>query len=175
MPSLDESKQAFNRLFAHFNRAPRREAYPSWHAKIAHIPAEALQYAIERIEDEAQAMPLNLPKALKDGWMAWQNANPERIARQRTPCKACDGRGEIMFEKLNPDFGKTYRFACRCGHCRNWYPDIGEGVPLMTLDQVRRAGGTICERYPGELAQSGKSAPAVRRDPAALVADMGEM
>jgi hypothetical protein len=82
----------------------------AWMPKVENIPAEAIGYIIEKITDDADRMPANLPKAFRQHFRAWQMEHPEKVARVvEQGCRDCE-QGILFLEK-----GKqTAAIFCQC-------------------------------------------------------------
>jgi hypothetical protein len=98
--------------------------------KVENIPAEAVGYIIDKITDEADRMPANLPKAFREKFRAWQMEHPEKVARVVEPgCADCES-GVLYLEKD----GQTAAIFCQC------YSGDSGYVGRTTLAYMERNG-----------------------------------
>jgi len=107
----------------------------AWMPKVKHIPAEAVAFIVEKITDEADRMPANLPKAFRDKFRIWQMENPGKCAAiVEQGCRDCE-RGVLFVER--PD-GKgrmqTAAVFCQC------YAGSSGTVGRSTLAYLERQG-----------------------------------
>lgn len=90
--------------------APTATKLMAWMPKVENIPAEAIGYIIEKITDDADRMPANLPKAFRQHFRAWQMEHPEKVARVvEQGCRDCE-QGILFLEKD----GQTAAIFCQC-------------------------------------------------------------
>ncbi len=90
--------------------APSATKLMAWMPKVENIPAEAVGYIIEKITDDADRMPANLPKAFRQHFRAWQMEHPEKVARVvEQGCRDCE-HGVLFLEKD----GQTAAIFCQC-------------------------------------------------------------
>lgn len=88
-------------------KMPSDAAVKAWLAKVERIPSEAVPYIVQRITDDADRMPANLPKAFRELYSQWLSEHPERAPReQKHFCGQCDDgilwlrRGHITAAKF---------------------------------------------------------------------------
>ena len=90
--------------------APSATKLMAWMPKVESIPTEAIGYIIEKITDDADRMPANLPKAFRQHFRAWQMEHPEKVARVvEQGCADCE-QGILFLEKD----GQTAAIFCQC-------------------------------------------------------------
>lgn len=90
--------------------APTATKLMAWMPKVENIPTEAISYIIEKITDDADRMPANLPKAFRQHFRAWQMEHPEKVARVvEQGCRDCE-HGILFLEKD----GQTAAIFCQC-------------------------------------------------------------
>lgn len=110
--------------------APTATKLMAWMPKVENIPAEAIGYIIEKITDDADRMPANLPKAFRQHFRAWQMEHPEKVARVVEPgCADCES-GVLYLEKD----GQTAAIFCQC--CQGSAGYVGRS----TLAYMERQG-----------------------------------
>ena len=110
--------------------APTATKLMAWMPKVENIPSEAVGYIIEKITDEADRMPANLPKAFREKFRAWQMEHPEKVARVVEPgCADCES-GVLYLEKD----GQTAAIFCQC------YSGDSGYVGRTTLAYMQRNG-----------------------------------
>ena len=110
--------------------APTATKLMAWMPKVENIPAEAVGYIIEKITDEADRMPANLPKAFREKFRAWQMEHPEKVAHVVEPgCADCES-GVLFLERE----GKTACIFCQC------YDGDTGAVGRTTLAYMERQG-----------------------------------
>lgn len=93
-------------------KMPPDAAVKAWLAKVERIPSEAVPYIVQRITDDADRMPANLPKqfrALYGEWQAEHTTSTTPI--QQTGCGECI-EGILWLEK--PGTGETAVIYCTC-------------------------------------------------------------
>lgn len=90
--------------------APSASRIFAWLPKVQFIPAEALPYIVEKITDEVDRMPVNLPKAFREKFRAWQMENPDKVAKViERGCADCEA-GILHLERN----GQTASIFCQC-------------------------------------------------------------
>lgn len=60
-------------------KAPDPKMAAVWHPKVKHIPASAVPHIVERITDECDRMPANIPKLFRALYAEWQASQPQQI------------------------------------------------------------------------------------------------
>lgn len=96
-----------------------------WFEKVKNIPSEAVGPIQDKIMDECEYWPRNLPATLWAMYHTWLEAHPEKRAhRTEIDCPDCES-GWLTLQKIVLNkFGKSmYRtaiptFAWPCGKCR---------------------------------------------------------
>ena len=110
--------------------APTATKLMAWMPKVEHIPAEAIWFIIEKITDEADRMPSNLPKAFREKFRAWQMEHPEKTAHVvEQGCADCES-GVLHLERD----GVTAAIFCQCYSGKAGY------VGRTTLAYMQRQG-----------------------------------
>src|SRR5574343_592121 len=64
-------------------REPKNAALEAWFARCRHIPAEPLDYIAQKIMENHETFPKNLPAAMRDTFTEWLQANPDKRAGLR--------------------------------------------------------------------------------------------
>lgn len=141
---------AIRHLYACFqvlNKIPEKFILDKWFSKIEFIPDIALDYIVNRFEDEKDSVRGNIPRTFKEYWQIWLTENPHKRAGpfEAGPCEDCHGRGVLFFEYFNETFQSPYSAVCRCGRCENWKKHFSPEtiVPAISRFQLERAGCTI--------------------------------
>ena len=110
--------------------APTATKIIAWMPKVERIPSEAIGYIVEKITDEADRMPANLPKAFRDKFRLWQMENPEKTAQIiQKGCPDCE-LGILFLERE----GKTAAVFCQC------YDGDTGAIGRTTLAWMQRQG-----------------------------------
>ena len=115
-----------------------------WFDECKHIPTEVIPSIKKHIHDQ-DSIPRNLPKAIKESWRIWKNENHSRIVSEKIECAFCGGSGAILTTKHDPELGRDYRYACRCGECENWRNDFGLNVPIYNAGQLMAMGYVLVD------------------------------
>jgi hypothetical protein len=110
--------------------APTATKILAWMPKVERIPSEAIGYIVEKITDEADRMPANLPKAFREKFRLWQMENPEKTAQiVQNGCPDCE-LGILFLERE----GKTSAVFCQC------YDGDTGAIGRTTLAYMQRQG-----------------------------------
>lgn len=110
--------------------APTATKILAWMPKVERIPSEAIGYIVEKITDEADRMPSNLPKAFREKFRLWQMENPEKTATiVQRGCSDCE-LGILFLERE----GKTAAIFCQC------YEGETGAIGRTTLAWMQRNG-----------------------------------
>ena len=110
--------------------APNATKIFAWMPKVERIPSEAIPYIVEKITDEADRMPANLPKAFREKFRLWQMENPEKTAQIiQKGCPDCEMG--ILFLERNK---QTACIFCQC------YDGDTGAVGRTTLAYMERQG-----------------------------------
>ncbi len=125
-------------------KMPSDAAVKAWLDKVERIPSEAVPYIVQRITDDADRMPANLPKAFREFYSQWLAEHPERAPReQKHFCGQCDDgilwlrRGHITAAKF---------CACYRGHAGQ----IGKAtVAMMQAEGWEHID--LTNKYPKEI------------------------
>jgi len=115
-----------------------------WLDDVTNIPKESLDFIYKKIIQGKDTIPRNLPKYIKQYFLEWRFANPDKQINpdaQKTPCEDCFGKGILWFKKKSVD-GFKYELAARCGHCRNWIRHVGNSrdLPLRIREDLINQG-----------------------------------
>lgn len=110
--------------------APTATKILAWIPKVERIPSEAIGYIVEKITDESDRMPANLPKAFREKFRLWQMENPEKTAQiVQKGCQDCE-LGILFLERE----GKTAAVFCQC------YDGDTGAIGRTTLAWMQRQG-----------------------------------
>jgi len=73
-------------------KTPGSKTIDLWFDMVQNIPAEALPWIEQKIYQEHDLLPRNLPKAIRELFEAWLQANPEKRAhKESVDCPDCEG------------------------------------------------------------------------------------
>jgi len=114
-------------LFTFFRYSePEWEVKFRWFEKVKYIPAPALGWIIDSLED-LHSLPRNIPKAIREGWYLYGKAHPEKIAHVEQRCEECHGTGILHFKKVesNYDPPMAVTYVAICAKCNNWPAKLG--------------------------------------------------
>ena len=111
-----EILHAVNQLATFFNasKAPGPAVIDSWAPKLATIPSEAIGFILNKIQDECDSIPRNLPKAFRDLYRQWRASNPQKET-EREGCQDCEN-GRLFLERVRQD-GTVETGSCFCAAC----------------------------------------------------------
>lgn len=114
-----EFEMMLARLGAFYERKlkPLDRAVEQWFERVKYIPGEALDWIEKRIKDDPGGWPKNITTAIKDLYLQWLDAHPEKRAQERKlECDECE-EGLIHVRKISHR-GQYYNFVFRCAKCR---------------------------------------------------------
>jgi hypothetical protein len=111
-----EILHAVNQLATFFNatKSPGPAVIDSWAPKLAMIPTEAISFVLNKIQDECDSIPRNLPKAFRDYYRQWRAANPQKETRLEG-CPDCES-GTLFLERVRED-GAIETGTTLCAKC----------------------------------------------------------
>ena len=105
-----------------------------WHNYVKYMPNESLKYIRDRIFDEKETIPRNIPMWMKNYFRDWKVLNSGRFL-QYTPV-ICDECGTIGLFWITAELdGIDYTSVAVCKKCENWQLHLGP----ETVDKMRRA------------------------------------
>jgi len=105
---------------------PLNSAHDLWFKKTENIPDEAAFYIRDRIYEELESFPKNLPKIMWAFYHEWIEAHPEKRAKLNYfNCPDCN-EGLIFCRKKNSD-DKYIRYVFKCSRCKQ---DHTPGYPM---------------------------------------------
>lgn len=107
------------RLGAFYERKvkPLDRTLDLWFEKIKFVPSEAIPWIEKRIQDECEGWPKSITLTIKNLYLQWLDAHPEKKAQERKlNCDECE-EGLIHVRKICHR-GQHYNFVFRCGKCR---------------------------------------------------------
>lgn len=139
-------------------KTPGSKTIDLWFDMVQNIPAEALPWIEQKIYQEHDLLPRNLPKAIRELFEAWLQANPEKRARKESvDCPDCEG-GLLCLTRPVRGYRVPPTFSAPCGRCRQV-----RAAQYMTLAEALRQGysrvnlhavTTVRSRNIGELIRS---------------------
>ena len=156
----DDYVRLMKRLASYYDKQEffkNRERNNEYFNKVRNIPGgEAIEQIFSAITDEYDYLPRNLPRAIKAAWKTFRSSNPDRFIRSNPEegepgCDNCI-RGWITFRLQDRKTGFDYEYTGTCGHCNSVRR---ESAPVVTLEQIARAGGRIVD--PARYGSSGKN------------------
>lgn len=111
---------AVKRLAAYYERpkAPSAESTDLWLDKVKFIPTEAVDWIMDRIMDQNETWPRNLPATMRACFEEWLFAHPEKRAYKTGSFNHCPDCNDGLFrvQKMKNGYTYDYTFACaRCG------------------------------------------------------------
>lgn len=133
-------------LCTYFERAkpPSEDTIDMWFAKCANIPDEPLEWIVDRIKDNLEAFPRNLPNTVWEYYRDWLSTYPEKSAHKMiVDCKKCNSTGYIFTIKTNRESKMNYEYAFRCNACKQANDN---GLPLWANQLVDQGYYPIPER-----------------------------
>ena len=154
-------KQLVGRLCLYYDKRqlPTKERVEAlYEQKMKYIAEEAVPYVERHVKSARDSMPINIPKALDEGWQMYRiTYGYQGEGMERHPCKECGGRGLLWGRKFRESQGREYTQPFRCASCENWRRhfntsidippepgdkriDLGQGIPLATKDEMRLLG-----------------------------------
>lgn len=100
-------------------KAPGMKAVDLWFDMVQNIPAEALPWIENKICQEQDTIPRNLPKAIRELFEAWLQAHPEKRAftQENRSCPDCEG-GWLALCKPVDGYRLPLSFSAPCGRCK---------------------------------------------------------
>lgn len=138
--------------------APSAMTLELWMQKVKNIPSEAVGPIQDKIMDECEYWPRNLPATLWAMYHAWLEAHPEKRAHKDiVDCPDCEG-GWLCLTRPVRGYRVPPTFSAPCGRCRQV-----RAAQYMTLAEALRQGysrvnlhavTTVKSRNIGELIRS---------------------
>jgi hypothetical protein len=153
----DIFKTFVRRLCSYYGKAGDKTALAqtgSWYGKVADLPDEPLNWMYDRITDEHDLMPRNVPKLMRGLFSSWLHDNPDRRAHGDgdTPagCSQCI-HGVLYLVRYDlPAYPKGYETVAGCAHCRC------RAMPKhMTIYEAQDAGWELRDCMPQRLKERG--------------------
>lgn len=138
--TLDDFTGLITELSDFYERKqPKPHTIELWYRLIKRIPHEPLKWIMRHIEDNYESFPKNITAALWEAYTEWQQANPDKMAKESFfDCPDCS-EGLIFARKTKNNISYKYVFRCvKCkqNHCRS-YPEsskselIAEGYDIL--------------------------------------------
>jgi len=124
--TLDEFTGIVTELSDFYERKqPKINTIDLWYQSIKRIPGEPVKWIARHIEDNYESFPKNIVSALWGGYTEWQQANPDKMAKESFfDCPDCS-EGLIFARKTKNNISYKYVFRCiKCkqSKCRS-YPE----------------------------------------------------
>jgi hypothetical protein len=115
----DDFGRVITKLCDYYERKePKNAAMEVWFARCKPIPTEPLGYITQKIMDNNEIFPKNLPAAMWESFNEWLQANPEKRAQKTyTHCPDCED-GLIFTSKYSEKLKTKYKYVFSCGKCR---------------------------------------------------------
>ena len=131
-----EILHAVNQLATFFNatKAPGPAVIDYWAPKLAMIPTEALGFILNKIQDECDTIPRNLPKAFRDLYRQWRASNPQKEVKLEG-CPDCES-GMLFLERVRQD-GTIETGATLCANCHQGVPAGNTGKAFLSDMEAR--------------------------------------
>lgn len=117
-------------------KEPKQGTAELWFEKVKRIPNEPIPWITNKIYQECESFPKNLPSILWGFFSVWRDAYPEKIAtRTLRDCPDCsDGTIRVWISRED---GTRTSHLFRCGRCRQ---DTTRGWPMMSRDEMLSEG-----------------------------------
>jgi hypothetical protein len=130
---LFEFTQILKELVDFYERKePKQGTTELWFDKVKRIPSEPIRWMLQKIQDEHEAFPRNVPGALWGAFREWQQAYPERIDRKDYfDCPDCTD-GLIWAKQIKN--GIPYGYVFRCARCKQ---NNCQQYPMTRLDEIK--------------------------------------
>ena len=150
MPMSDAKfESAIHNLYEYFDRKP-----PTFDKKravlkrVQYIPDEAVDWIVDKIQDEMDSLPRNIGKAFKLNYQAWQSSNTGKVhTYKQEKCDQCKGTGLLWYSYFDEDFQNDIEKVAVCGDCENWrqFGPLRDSVSYVTTRQELIARGFAIE------------------------------
>lgn len=128
-------------LVEYFGRASQisERRLELWYGQCHYVPGEALGWIKDRMFREMDRLPTNLPKAIRQGWAAWQEAHPSRLAAEEDVQCNAEGCCGGWIHVRNPETGCDA--VAMCDQCAVRRRLTTEGSPYLDNAADLRAKG----------------------------------
>lgn len=113
-------------LCIYFERkvTPTPGAIDMWFSRVENIPDEPVNWIVQRIKENHDQFPKNLPNTIWDYYREWLAMYPEKRAfKDRQNCQKCNGDGYVFAIRFSDD-GRHHEYVFRCPVC-DQAPEIG--------------------------------------------------
>lgn len=120
------------------DKKPTKERIGLWFQKLKEVKPTDLVEAMSYMKDNLDAMPHNLPKAIKSAILNLEKATPQPEKPQfgaYGKCDDCNGSGcfnVLMFSKSGLRY-EPIQFCSRCENWRIWTNDPGNKISAAEL------------------------------------------
>lgn len=134
----EDFSRIISKLCDYYERKePKNAAMEIWYSRCKAIPGEPLGYITQKITDNNETFPKNLPAAMWGAFTEWLQANPDKHAHKVfTHCPDCE-EGLIFTAKHNEKFNAKYKYVFSCGKCGQ--SSIRQ-YPIAILSDLTAAG-----------------------------------
>jgi hypothetical protein len=141
--TIIEFKEFLRDIGIYYERkAPGDGTTDAWYERIKKIPHEPLGWITDKIYDQSETYPRNIPNIMWAFYREWIQANPNKIALQNFfHCPDCDSEGVLYLTKTVN--GHDYRYVARCRRCQQ---SSLRGLPEMTKGEAIAQGYTPTEQ-----------------------------
>lgn len=117
-------------------KKPTDASMDAWYKKVCRIENEAIPWIIDKIEDQINSFPQNIPATLLKYWDEWITSNRSNPIHDKSSnsCPECNG-GLIHAYKIINNVRCMYVFACdTCKQCKF------TAFPLKRKNQIIQSG-----------------------------------
>lgn len=124
--TYDEFKSLLDTITTYYGleKSISPERIRMWHRRVEHIPFQAARQIKNRIFEDHDYLPRNIPKAFNKAYHAFATSNTGPDFKQE-PCDDCRGSG-LFFPFLMDNRAKRYeKRVIACGNCDNWKRHFG--------------------------------------------------
>jgi hypothetical protein len=123
---------------------PESKTLEYWFQEIKYIPSgKSLEYIMTDLK-QRETMPRNLPAAFKKIYHEYRSGgSAENSSFPVTACAVCKGKGFLIVEIFDVELRRNYEYTFRCGECENWRRELGESIPMTTVQEVQQKGWEI--------------------------------
>ena len=128
-----EFSEAANQIAEYLGAsAPSATRIYAWLPKVENIPAEAVPFIVQRITDEAERMPVNLPKSFREQFSEWLRRNPNKVAKEADQAGCSDCENGILWLERGRETCAVY--------CANCFTGMSGNVGMATLYSMQQKG-----------------------------------
>lgn len=147
---FDELVRDLNSYFGSEKTVSPRRA-DQWFYKVKDIPEASIDFIYNKITNERDAMPRNLPKYIISFYFQWRSSSDQVINYPVTHCDECNSKGFLWVKRpsmingtevINAQGEKMMEeISFRCASCENWRREVNfKSKPSATLSQLSAQG-----------------------------------